>query len=294
MKQVIWARLALIEVSVFWGLSWIGYRGLHEMGMSGMAAGVASCIASMMIALFIGFKALRSGAWRKTSLGLIAIMMAGSAISNLGFTWGIVHGEVMRVMLLFYLMPVWSSIMAHFLLKERANWAGWLGVVMGLAGAALMLYNPALGTPFPSTPAEWAGLAAGIGSAILNIAVRQTPDMPQDARAFFLSAGGVILGLLWLPFEVGPHLPRMDVVGWALALIFVMGGLLLLTNRMYQYGMKHLNTHQAVVILPFELVVGALSSWYLANEAMSGRAWFGGVLIVLAGLVASWWGEHEH
>jgi hypothetical protein len=51
MKQVIWARLALIEVSVFWGLSWIGYRGLHEMGMSGMAAGVASCIASMMIAL---------------------------------------------------------------------------------------------------------------------------------------------------------------------------------------------------------------------------------------------------
>ena len=104
----------------------------------------------------------------------------------------------------------------------------------------------------------------------------------------------MILGLLWLPLEAGPHLPRMDVVGWALVLIFVMGGLLLLTNRMYQYGMKHLNTHQAVVILPFELVVGALSSWYLANEAMSGRAWLGGVLIMLAGLVASWWGEHEH
>ena len=292
MKKTTWARLGLIEVSVFWGLSWIGYRGLHQMGMSGMGAGVASCIAAAALAFIIGFKTLRRGDWRTIPTWLLWLMMGASAISSLGFTWGMVHGEVMRVMLLFYLMPVWSCILAHFILRERTNWAGWLGVVLGLLGAALMLYNPALGAPWPSTPAEWSGLAAGIGSAILNICVRQTPNMAQDSRAFFLSLGGVILGLAWLPFENGPHLPRIEMAGWAIALIFVMGGLLLLTNRLYQFGMVNLNTHQAVVILPFELVVGAVSSWLLAGEVMSLTAWLGGSLIIAAGLVSSWWGKH--
>ena len=286
MKQATLARWALMEVAIFWGLSWIGYRALHDIGMSGMGAGVASCIAAAIIAFCVGFKTLRQGQWRQTSLLLLAIMMAGSAVSSLAFTWGMVHGEVMRVMLLFYLMPVWSSIGAHFILKERTNWAGWLGVVMGLLGAGLMLYDPELGAPFPATPAEWAGLAAGIGSAALNLVVRQTPEMPQDARAFFLSLGGVILGLAWLPFETGPHLPRMDYLGWAIVLVVFMGGMLLLTNRMYQFGMANLTMHQAVVIFPFELIVGALSSWYLANEAMGLRAWLGGVLILGAAIVS--------
>jgi hypothetical protein len=101
------------------------------------------------------------------------------------------------------------------------------------------------------------------------------------------------LGLAWLPFENGPHLPRIEMAGWAIGLIFVMGGLLLLTNRLYQFGMVNLNTHQAVVILPFELVVGAVSSWLLAGEVMSLTAWLGGSLIIAAGLVSSWWGEHH-
>jgi drug/metabolite transporter (DMT)-like permease len=294
MKKQTLARWALIEVAVFWGLSWFGYRGLHQMGMSGMSAGVASSIAAAVFAFILGYQSLRTGSWRAVPLSLLFLMMAGSAISSLGFTWGVVHGEVMRVMLLFYLMPVWSSIMAHFILKERTNWAGWLGVSVGLIGAALMLYDPELGSPFPKSSAEWAGLVAGLGSAVLNISVRKTPQMAQDSRAFFLSLGGVILGLAWLPFEEGPHLPRVEVFGWAVLLVLLMGGLLLFTNRMYQFGMRYLSTHQAVVIFPFELVVGAVSSWLLANEVMTLRAWLGGLLIIGAGLISSWWGEAAH
>jgi len=58
--------------------------------------------------------------------------------------------------------------------------------------------------------------------------------------------------------------------------------------------MRYLSTHQAVVIFPFELVVGAVSSWLLANEVMTLRAWLGGLLIMGAGLISSWWGETEH
>ncbi|MGL4768484.1 MAG: DMT family transporter [Formosimonas sp.] len=292
MKTTTWARWGLVEVAVFWGLSWVGYRALHQMGMSGMGAGVATSIAAALLAAFLGYRGLVQGAWRVTPWWMLALMMGGSAVSSLAFTWGMVHGEVMRVMLLFYLMPVWSCIGAHFILHERANWAGWLGVLLGLLGAALMLYDPALGAPWPATPAEWAGLAAGIGSATLNVVLRKAPPMTQDVRTFFLSLGGVILGVLWLPFEDGSHLPRLAQASWALGLIALMGGLLVLTSHLYQFGMVNLNTHQAVVIMPFELVVGAVSSWLLAGELMTWNAWLGGVLILAASVVSSWWGEH--
>ena len=285
------AIMALLEVSLFWGLCWVGYRQLHAFGMSGMAAGVSTSIVAAIVAGCVAWRALREGGWRGVSLPILFLLMASSAISALGFTWGMVHGEVMRVMLLFYLMPVWTVILAHLILKEKANWAGWLGVGLGLLGAALMLYDPALGAPWPASPAEWAGLAAGMGSGVLNVLVKKTPDMRSDARAFFLSVGGVILGLLWLPFEAGPHLPRVDNMWWAVVVMLVMGCLLLFTNRMYQYGVRHLTSHQVVVILPFELVVGAMSSWLIADEVLSVRAWIGGVLILSAGVVSAWWSD---
>lgn len=285
------AVVALLEVASFWGLCWVGYRQLHEFGMSGMAAGVSTSIVAALVAGVIAWRALREGSWRSVSRPVLILLMASSAISALGFTWGMVHGEVMRVMLLFYLMPVWTVILARLILKEKANWAGWLGVGLGLLGAALMLYDPKLGAPWPASPAEWSGLAAGMGSGVLNILVKQTPHMRSDVRAFFLSLGGVILGLLWLPFENGPHLPRLDSVWWAAAVMGVMGCLLLFTNRMYQFGVRHLTSHQVVVILPFELVVGALSSWWIAGEVLSERAWVGGLLILSAGVVSAWWSE---
>lgn len=287
-SQKFLAVLALLEVASFWGLCWIGYRQLHSYGMSGMGAAVATSVVSLILAFVWARRSLADGLWRKYSPLMICGLMLASAVSSLGFTWGMVHGEVMRVMLLFYLMPMWSVIAARVFLNEHPNWAGWLGVGMGLCGAALMLYDPVLGAPWPTSPAEWAGLAAGMGSTTLNILIKKTPDMRRDSRAFFLALGGVILGLAWLPFETGPHLPHSDSIWVAVAIAVLIGALWLLTNSAYQFGMSHLTTHQAVVIFPFELVVGALSSAWLAGEVLTINGWIGGASIVSAGAVSAW------
>lgn len=289
-KKTTLARLALIEVATFWGMSWVGFRALNEMGMSAMGAGVACCVASLMFALALAWGSINKMAWRKWSWVLLGLMMAGAALSNLGFTWGMVHGEVMRVMLLFYLMPVWSGLMAHFILKEPTNWAGWLGIALGLLGAGYMLYDPALGAPYPASAAEWSGLAAGFGSAVLNVCVKKTAGMAENVRAFLQILGAVLLGLVWLPFEAGSALPRADSAGAALLVVLFMGAALLMTNRLYQFGVSNLTMHQAVVIFPFELVVGALSSWLLKGEVLNMQTWVGGGLILGASLVSSWWG----
>jgi drug/metabolite transporter (DMT)-like permease len=46
-----------------------------------------------------------------------------------------------------------------------------------------------------------------------------------------------------------------------------------------------------VLILSAELVIAAVSSWLIANETMSLRAWVGGTMIIAAGLISSRWGD---
>ena len=292
LAQTTIARIALIYVAVFWGMSWLSFRHLYAWGMSGMAVGIAIASVATLISAWLARHYLRAEL-SSISKPVLITMAVSSAVSNLGFTWGMVHGEVMRVMLLFYLMPVWTGLMATLIFHERTNWAGWLGIALGVLGAMIMLYDPSKGLPLPANAAEWSGLCAGIGSAVLNVQVRHVSKMRSDVQAFVYGLGTVVVGLIWLQFESGPHLPRADAWLPALAVIVLTGVLLLLSYRMYQFGLKYLTSHQAVVIFPFELVVGAVSSALIAHELMTTRAWIGGILIAVASFVASWWGVSD-
>ena len=281
------ARLALIEVAVFWGLIWIGYRALYAYGMSAMSASIAAYSVTAFISFTLAYKELKTGAWRITPAWLLIIMMASSAFSTLGYTWGVVRGEVMQILLLFYLMPVWSILMAHFILKERTNRVGWFSVTLGFVGAIFMLYDPDLGIPFPKSAAEWAGLGAGFSSACLNITVKKTPQLPEKSRTFFLTIGTVVFGLMILPFESGTHLPQFQKNTHSIIILSILGVFGFVSYQMYQYGMKNLKTHNAVLILSSELFIAALSSWVLVNEEIEMRAFIGGLFIIIAGLISN-------
>ena len=291
-STLIVARLALLYVASFWGLSWLAFRYLYAWGMSGMSVGISIALVATAIAAFFAREFLLSE-WRVTPKRQLWLIMLCAAFSNLGFTWGMLHGEVMRVMLLFYLMPVWTGLLATLVFRERTNWAGWTGIALGLLGAMVMLYEPRLGLPVPANAAEWAGLGAGVASAVMNVNIRHVSKMRPEFQAFLFGLGAIVVGSVWLLFETGPHWPRAEYVGSALAVIVLMGALLMLSYKAYQFGLRYLTSHQAVVIFPFELVVGAVSSALIAHELMSTRAWIGGLLIASASFIANWWGVQE-
>jgi drug/metabolite transporter (DMT)-like permease len=53
-----------------------------------------------------------------------------------------------------------------------------------------------------------------------------------------------------------------------------------------QYGVTHLHSNRAMLLFLFELVVAAISSYFLAGEAMELRDWLGATLIVSASLLS--------
>jgi drug/metabolite transporter (DMT)-like permease len=91
----------------------------------------------------------------------------------------------------------------------------------------------------------------------------------------------VAVGLVALPFEPGP-IVLPPLAGWLL--VGLIGLVLLATNLFVQYGLTHTPANRAIVIFLFELVVAALSSWLLAEEAMTLKEWVGGAMIVAASL----------
>src|SRR5438552_3708348 len=95
--------LALLAGAAVWGVVWYPYRLLDAGGLDG----VWSTIFTYALALAIGATVFRSHLRTLWPLSPLAILMGASiGWSNLAYVLGMLHGEVMRVLFLFYLAPL--------------------------------------------------------------------------------------------------------------------------------------------------------------------------------------------
>lgn len=272
------AIAALLTGATVWGLIWHPYRMLERAGVSAATAATLT----YFIAFLLGLVILRRALAEFRPSWMLALLALAAGGCNLGYVLATVHGEVMRVLLLFYLAPLWTVLLSRWLLDERLDGAGAAIIMLSLAGAAVMLWQPSLGMPLPKNGAEWLGLAAGVLFALANVLIRKAAHLSIEVKSMAVFAGVVAVGLLALPLEPGAlALPRQPL---AWVLVLVVGAVLLAVNFVVQYGLMHTPANRAIVIFLFELVVAALSSWLLAGEAMGAKEWLGGSMIVAASL----------
>ena len=271
------ALVSLLAGATVWGLIWHPFRVLEGMAVSAALGATLT----YFVALLLGYPLLRhklAGVRPGWMLASIALVSGGC---NLGYVLATVHGEVMRVLLLFYLAPLWTVLLARLLLREKVSPPGTAVIGLSLAGAVVMLWQPRLGLPLPDNGAEWMGLVAGFLFAFANVLIRKAHELPIELKSMAVFAGVVVTGLAVLPFEPGP-IVFPSAAGWLL--VGLVGLVLLATNLFVQYGLTHTSANRAIVIFLFELVVAAFSSWLLAGEAMTPQEWLGGAMIVAASL----------
>jgi drug/metabolite transporter (DMT)-like permease len=272
---------ALLAGATVWGLIWYPYRVLEAAGLSGVLASALT----YSVALALGVLLLAARRRReRPSWWLLAVGLS-SAGCNIGYVLGMLHGEVMRVLLLFYLAPLWTVFLARLLLGERAGRVGLAVIALSLAGAAVMLWQPRLGLPLPGNAAEWLGLAAGFLFALANVLIRRTPQHSIELKsgAVFLCTAAV--GALAALFEPRASLAAMAAMHWGL--VAGLGIVLLTVNLAVQFGLTHVPANRAIVIFMFELAVAAVSAWLLAGETMGLKEWLGGAMIVAASALAA-------
>jgi drug/metabolite transporter (DMT)-like permease len=278
-----WLPAGAVALSAaLWGLWWLPLRALAEAGLTGAAVNAALYgIAS--VALLPWF-------WRRRhriAAGGVLLLAAGGLFGAALVSWNLalILGEVVRVTLLFYLAPVWATLLALAVLGERIGRERVISIVLGLAGAAVLL-GFANGLPLPRSAGDWLGLAAGLLFALSVTLVRKgeaTSGLEQTLVAF---AAAALLSLVMLAATPLPTAPiGAAVVAWAALAALAW---LLPVTWLLLWGARFLEPGRVSLLLLVEVAVAAISAALLAGEPFGLREALGCFLIGAAGALEGW------
>jgi drug/metabolite transporter (DMT)-like permease len=272
--------LGLLFNALVWGVSWWPLRQLQGMGLHPVWATMCFFAIGVLILLSTRPQALRL-VLRQPMLWALA-MAAGA--TNAAFNWAISVGDVVRVVLLFYLMPLWAVLLAWLVLRERISRVGMWCVAMALGGAMLVLRPVDGGWPRFEGLADWLGLAGGFGFALNNVLLRKQAQVPTSARALAMFLGGLSMPLvLALSLQSQGLIQPLPApgLGWMLGALG-MGLLFFASNMALQAGASQLPVSTTSVIMLTEVVFATASSVWLGGAALTATTLVGGALIVLA------------
>jgi len=276
------ATAAIVVSTLLWGTFWIPLRQLHQGGVDGLRATSLGFVLPLLVLLPHGLRQRR-----RIAAGGRALLTGGFllALAIALYTSALLRGNVARVMLLFYLTPVWSTLLARASLGEPIRRGRIAGIILGLTGLAVVL-GDRTGLPLPHSDAEWMGLLSGFCWALAMLVARRTHEAQDLDKVFvqFLFLGALFLAvslLLGVPQSTpAPFGTRSTSLLWlpAFALGWVLPVLWLTI-----YGGSRLDPGRVAMLLMLEVVVGLVSAATLTHEPFGMRELTGAVLIVLAG-----------
>lgn len=281
----LWPVLALGFNALVWGLSWWPLKTLESQGLHPLWA--TAIIFAVSLSCIVWW---RPQAWR----GLVRypalwILMLASGLTNVCFNWAVTVGDVVRVVLLFYLMPTWSLLLAWWLLQERPTGHALWRLLMALTGVALVLKTPETDWPVPTSLADYLALLGGFCFALTNVMLRRLHATPEAARMLAMFGGGTFtaLAFAWAGTAAGlvTHPALARELGW-LAILGLTAAFLL-GNLALQYGAARLSAHTTAMVMLSEVVFASVSSISLGASVWSGQMALGGSLILLTALLAS-------
>lgn len=280
--------LALMTNALIWGTIWWPFRQLQAMGVHPVLG-----TALVYLILFCGLQLVKPAAAaiaRRHPLLLLLAFTSGS--TNVLFNWAATTGDVVRVVLLFYLMPAWSVLLAWYFLGEKPNKYSILRLVLAFSGVLIVMI-PA-GATWQSLTANLSlpdalAIVGGFTFAGTNVVLRSQYRVPGEARMLAMFFGGLVAAgaMSVLGISLG-RMPAMPDIAWSWPLmVLVVAVLIMLSNWTLQYGASRLAATTAAVVMLSEVVFASASNVLIEGTVLSGRLLLGGALVLSASLIAA-------
>jgi drug/metabolite transporter (DMT)-like permease len=288
------AVAALLFNAFTWGISWWPFRQMQQRGLHPLWLTALTFLAAVLLVTLVRPRAW-AALWRTPSLwGLV--LAAGA--TNACFNWAVTVGDVVRVVLLFYLMPLWAVLLSRLMLGERVSAAGAVRVALALAGALVVLWPAATADgprawPLPRSLPDVLSLLGGFTFALNNVLLRRESGHSGAARALAMFLGGAGLSLLLaLALQTAGVVPALPAAapGW-LAGAALLAAWFLASNLALQYGAARLPANTLSVVMVSEVAFASASAVALGAGTLSTRTVLGGALILSAALLAALRGD---
>jgi len=277
------ASIGLVFGGVLWGLFWLPVRLLAQAGFEGAWPGLMIYIgASVLLVPVIVWR------WRgiRAHLPTLALcgLLTGTAFSL--YSTSIPLTEVVRVLLLFYLMPIWGTLLGLIFLGERLTLARVAALVLGFSGLAVVLGFDA-GFPLPRNWGDWLALLSGVAWALGSMALyrAETVPVPEQLVAFVVGSLVVTGLMLWLGGPVMGQVPDRALLVGTLPAAILLGFYILPLLFLTIWPATLLLPGRVGILLMSDVVVGVASAAAFAGEPFGAREIFGTILIVGAALV---------
>jgi drug/metabolite transporter (DMT)-like permease len=221
------------------------------------------------------------------------LLCLASGLTNVGFNWAVSISDVVRVLILFYMMPAWAVLLAWLLLNERPTRAALIRLLLAFTGVMVVLLPSNTTSVAPSTLhfgfADGLALMGGFCFAFTNVLLKKLNDTPSESRMFAMFLGGAMLAFLagtagMLQGWVNAMPPISGDWVWlavGLSLAFLMG------NVALQFGASRLRSSTTSVVMLSEVAFGSLSAIALGAAVLDTRTLVGGLLIILAAAMAA-------
>ncbi|HNR10463.1 DMT family transporter [Nitrosomonas sp. H1_AOB3] len=277
---------SLLLGAAIWGVAWYPYRLLEQAGMRGELSTTLAYSIALLIGLILFRRQLRISEILNPAAGILFWISLSAGWTGIAYVLGIIHGEVMRVLLLFYLAPLWTILFSRILLQERLSRQGYAIILLSLAGALLLLWQPGSKLPLLASYGDWMGLSGGLAFALTNVLIRKDQQHGIQLKLLAVLSGTALTGFAaTLLMESISDITHLHTHAWLI--LAGIGGLVFFLCILLQYGMTHIPANQAIVIMLFELVAAAIAAYFLTNEYLTGRDWAGGLMIASASLFSA-------
>jgi drug/metabolite transporter (DMT)-like permease len=275
----------VLLTGIFWGIYWFPVRALADLGLNGAwGTGAITAMAALLMAPF----AIRNLASFRdaNALGLASVALGGAAFAL--YSIGFLYGKVALVVLLWFFSPVWSVLIAKFLLRWQVPRLRLLAIAVGLTGLFIMLGGEG-DLPIPSNLGEWMAFIGGLIWALATVGMRLKSDLPPLPAALIFALGAAVTSCLFAPIlEPLPRIPADDLLG-VLALVAATGGIWWgLSIAALMWATLRLDPARVGILLMTEVIFGALTAAVFAHETLSMTEIIGGALVILCGLLEVW------
>ena len=276
--------IVVVAAASLWGLFWLPLRAFEGAGLAPGWATLAQFVVPAVLLTPVAIFRFTRG--RGTGLRQIWTgLLMGSAFVL--YFESLLLTEVVRALLLFYITPVWGTLLEVAVMRRRLTHTRAIALALGIAGFCVIL-GIDNGLPVPRNLGDAMALVGGITFAVGTMRVGQSADTPvfEQLFSFFVYGGALALLLVMLPIEDMGKPPALSVLNTLLPWLLLIA-VVFLVPVMWAllWGAKVLNPGKLGILLQMEAVIGIASAAMFAGEPFGLREVLGTVLVVGAALV---------
>jgi drug/metabolite transporter (DMT)-like permease len=279
------ASAIVLLTGIVWGIYWIPVRAIAELGLDG--AWGTGAIAFAAVLFLLPFVLANRGFLRDANLVAVASLALGGAAFAL-YSIGFLYGKVALVVLLWFFSPVWSVLIAKYLLRWHVPRLRLVAIAVGLCGLFIMLGGDG-DLPLPRSPGEWMAFIGGLVWALATAGMRLKSQVPPLPAAFLFALGATATSVLLAPFlEPTPTVALSEVASLVIIVLLAGGIWWGVSIAALMWATVRLDPARVGILLMTEVIFGALTAAIFAGEILKPSEIVGGTLVILCGLLEVW------